>query len=64
MQNSKTYEQLKKELQEENPGLELITKENGLSEKTAKYPLDVLLEKDPDKLPLGIDPTKKEVSLS
>ncbi|CAG0906116.1 unnamed protein product [Darwinula stevensoni] len=58
--NSKTYEQLKKELQEENPGLEIITKENGLSEETTKYSLDVLLEKDPDKLPLGIDPTKKE----
>ena len=50
---------------DDNPGLTVISNANTASTPdTPTYPLDVLQEKDPEKLPQGIDPIKKEVSCS
>ncbi|XP_046398859.1 villin-1-like [Ischnura elegans] len=65
--NHKSFEELRKEVQDANPAI-VITAEitNGRTSAVdlPKYPLSVLLEKDPEKLPENVDPTCKELHLS
>lgn len=60
--NNKTYDELRKELQAANPGMTMVVSQtNGNNTGSGtKYPLEILLEKDPENLPEGIDPTRKE----
>ncbi|XP_071440008.1 advillin-like [Hetaerina americana] len=65
--NHKTFEELKMEVEGSNPTLVInneITNGRSPAVDLPKYPLSVLLEKDPDKLPDDVDPTSKEYHLS
>lgn len=61
-----SYDQLKSELKAEQPPLSANTismlHTNGIDYESAKkYPLDVLQEKEADKLPNDVNPAMKEV---
>ncbi|XP_076312885.1 villin-1-like isoform X2 [Tachypleus tridentatus] len=65
--NNKTYEEIKAELAEDNPGIVLSKPQlngNFESPDVEKYPLEVLLTKVPEELPEGVDPTAKENHLT
>jgi hypothetical protein len=67
--DSKSFEELKKEMQGQQPVLNasdlLAPTANGLSFDSAKkYPLETLQEKDPEKLPGDVNPSNKELHLS
>lgn len=66
IQDSVSYDQLKSELKAEQPPLSAATVSivhtNGVDyESSTKYPLEVLQEKDPEKLPNDVNPAQKEV---
>uniref|UniRef100_T1IV90 HP domain-containing protein n=1 Tax=Strigamia maritima TaxID=126957 RepID=T1IV90_STRMM len=63
--NKKTYDQMRQELREDNPGITHInvTMDFSFIPDVPKFPLEVLAEKDPEKLPPGVDPTRKEIYL-
>ncbi|XP_014899892.1 advillin [Poecilia latipinna] len=61
----KSYEELKKELGEDLTPIVLQTEENAEAEKTFQpFPPDMLINKQPDELPEGVDPSAKEKHLS
>lgn len=65
-QDNVSYDQLKAELKAEQPPLSAATvslvHNNGVDyESSKKYPLDVLQEKDTEKLPIDVNPAQKEV---
>ncbi|XP_007540787.1 advillin [Poecilia formosa] len=61
----KSYEELKKELGEDLTPIVLQTEENAEAEKTFQpFPPDMLVNKQPDELPEGVDPSAKEKHLS
>ncbi|XP_014251721.1 villin-1-like [Cimex lectularius] len=64
---NKTFEDLRRELDEQKPALhvDLIVAESLPNFYDCdKYPVEVLLEKDPEKLPPGVDFQHKEIYLS
>ncbi|CAL8087238.1 unnamed protein product [Orchesella dallaii] len=66
---NKSYDELKNELRAEQPPLSAATVSivhtNGVDyESSTKYPLDVLQEKDTEKLPADVNPALKEVHLN
>ncbi len=65
-QENKTFAEMKAEMQAEQP--ELVSSDfdsaerNGYDfESCKKYPIDVLSERDPEKLPKDVNPAHKEV---
>ncbi|XP_027857550.1 advillin [Xiphophorus couchianus] len=61
----KSYEELKKELGEDLTPIVLQTEENAETEKTFQpFPPDMLVNKQPDELPEGVDPSEKEKHLT
>ncbi|XP_022245088.1 villin-1-like [Limulus polyphemus] len=63
---NKTYDEVKAELAEENPGVIVVRPQiNGKisSPDVDKFPLEILQIKDPEELPESVDPSSKEVSL-
>ncbi|BES89474.1 actin Hypothetical protein [Nesidiocoris tenuis] len=63
----KTFDDIRRELDEQKPVLQvdLIVAENVPNfDDCQKYPLSVLREKDPEKLPSGVDYQHKEIYLS
>ncbi|KAG1662657.1 Villin-1 [Nymphon striatum] len=65
--NNKTYDQLRKELAQDNPGIVFMKNQlngNNTMSEAAKYPLEVLIAKDPETLPEDVDPSHKEVHLN
>jgi hypothetical protein len=65
LQNNQTFEELKAQLQNEQPVLSAnaitLIQTNGVDfASSKKYPLDVLLEKDIDRLPADVNPILKE----
>ena len=57
---------MRKELDGQKPQLQIELKiANGIQDfdQCEKFPLTVLLEKDPDKLPLSVDVLHKEVDI-
>ncbi|XP_066975023.1 villin-1-like isoform X2 [Macrobrachium rosenbergii] len=63
--NDMTYADICERLQEISPGSTvLVTSTAGGSSGRRTYPVSVLREKDPEKLPQEVDPTRKEEYLS
>uniref|UniRef100_A0A1B6F7X6 HP domain-containing protein n=1 Tax=Cuerna arida TaxID=1464854 RepID=A0A1B6F7X6_9HEMI len=63
----KSFEEMRKELESQKPVLQVELKiTNGVNdfEDSEKFPLQLLKEKDPEKLPLNVDATHKELHLS
>ncbi|XP_054284246.1 villin-1-like isoform X2 [Macrosteles quadrilineatus] len=63
----KPFAEQRKELESQKPVLQVELKiTNGVQdfEEYEKFPIDVLKEKDPEKLPLNVDATRKELHLS
>lgn len=61
---NKSYEQVRQELEGQKPVLQVELKiTNGTSdfEEYEKFPLHVLKQRDPDKLPITVDALHKEV---
>ena len=58
LQHGKSYEQIKKELRDENAGISFVQEELTKFSFDRKYPFSVLCQEE---LPEGIDPTRKEV---
>lgn len=61
---NKSYEQVRHELEGQKPVLQVELKiTNGTSEfeEYEKFPLQILKQRDPDKLPLSVDALHKEV---
>lgn len=56
------FEKLKANLIKENPNMTIALNVNGTGEKN-RYPLVVLQERDPEKLPSDVDPVQKELFL-
>jgi len=52
------FEKLKEEMRKDNPTITIAVSANGHGHNV--YPLEVLLEKDPDRLPADVDPLSKE----
>uniref|UniRef100_T1I6E0 HP domain-containing protein n=2 Tax=Rhodnius prolixus TaxID=13249 RepID=T1I6E0_RHOPR len=66
-EKSKTFEEIRKEMDAQKPALQvdLIVAENIPNfNECEKYPLEILLERDPEKLPSGVDYQHKEIYLS
>jgi len=67
--NNQTFAELKAQMKSEQPVLSAsaitLIQTNGVDfESAKKYPLDVLSEKELDKLPIDVNPSLKEVHLS
>lgn len=62
--NAKTYEDIRRELQEDNPGIALVKKAGHVTAggEIAKYPYSELI-KPIDELPPGVDPACREIHL-
>ena len=54
---------MKAELMKTNPNMTITLSVNGAAGEKNKYPLVVLQEKDPEKLPADVNPAQKELSL-
>jgi len=59
--HGKSYEQIKKELRDENAGISFVQEELTKFSFDRKYPFSVLCQEE---LPDGIDPTRKEYYLA
>jgi villin 1/advillin len=57
------FEKMKVELMKNNPNMTITLSVNGAGGEKNKYPLVVLQEKDPEKLPADVNPSQKELSL-
>lgn len=57
------FEKLKEHLKKDNPNMTITLSVNGSSGEKNRYPLVVLQEKNPEKLPADVDPVQKELSL-
>lgn len=57
------FEKLKENMKKENPNMTITLSVNGSSGEKNRYPLVVLQEKNPEKLPADVDPSQKELSL-
>ncbi|XP_076064195.1 advillin-like isoform X2 [Oratosquilla oratoria] len=63
--NNMTYADICDRLKEASPGATVLVSSSGVGNDGGRtYPLVTLQEKDPDKLPEGVDPTQKEDYLS
>ncbi|XP_076316612.1 villin-1-like [Tachypleus tridentatus] len=64
---NKTYDEVKAELAQENPGVIVVRPQtNGKisSPDVDKFPLEILQIKDPEELPESVDPSSKEIHLT
>ncbi|XP_057368031.1 advillin-like [Daphnia carinata] len=62
-ENRVDFEKLKENLKKDNPNMTIALSVNGSSGEKHRYPLIVLQEKNPEKLPADVDPAQKELSL-